>query len=130
MEAVGVVEAERNNDEKYESDRLHWSGSGFLDRDRLDHIRDILEGVGCSLELFRDLLQLQDCQRVVVTTEQARNEAQRKQLYLGRVAQPNLPDYPVEPRRLRNIAATLMLGLIVWGILSILVAGVREHHDR
>ena len=59
---------------------------------------------------------------------QARNEAQRKQLYLERIVQPNVPDYPMEPKRIRGILATLILGLIAWGVLRLLVAGVHEHH--
>lgn len=62
--------------------------------------------------------------------EEARNQALRKQLYLERISEPKLPDHAMEPRRLRNVLATLLVGLIVWGILSILVAGVKEHHDR
>lgn len=61
--------------------------------------------------------------------EQARNDAQRKQLYLERIVQPNQPDVPMHPRRLRAILATFMLGLVAWGILSVLIAGLREHHD-
>ncbi|WP_124384046.1 hypothetical protein [Ralstonia sp. SET104] len=61
--------------------------------------------------------------------ENARAEAQRKQLYLERLVQPNEPDAAVEPRRLRAILATLVLGMISWGILTILIAGVREHRD-
>ncbi|HQR04668.1 MAG: hypothetical protein JSR19_05695 [Proteobacteria bacterium] len=64
------------------------------------------------------------------TLEQARNEAQRKQLYLERIARPVVPDKAMEPHRMRNVLATLLVGLILWGILSILVAGVKEHHDR
>jgi capsular polysaccharide transport system permease protein len=60
---------------------------------------------------------------------QARDEAQRKQLYLERIVQPNRPDTAIEPRRLRSIVATLLLGLVAWGILSLLGAGVREHRD-
>jgi capsular polysaccharide transport system permease protein len=59
----------------------------------------------------------------------ARNEAQRKQLYLERLVQPNLPDKAVEPRRIRGVATTFVLGLVVWGVLSLVVAGVREHTD-
>jgi len=62
--------------------------------------------------------------------EQARNEALRKHVYLERISQPNEPDYPLEPRKIRSIAAIFMLGLMLWGILSILNAGVREHYDR
>lgn len=65
----------------------------------------------------------------MVSLEQARNEAQRKQLYLERIAQPSLPDAAMEPRRLRSIAAVFALGLIIWGVLSMLIAGVREHQD-
>jgi capsular polysaccharide transport system permease protein len=40
-----------------------------------------------------------------------------------------LPDVAQEPRRLRSVAATFILGLVAWGILSMLLAGVREHQD-
>ncbi|QTR49390.1 capsule biosynthesis protein [Candidatus Thiothrix anitrata] len=65
----------------------------------------------------------------LASLEQAKAEAQKQQLYLEHFIQPSVPDYPLEPRRLRAIAATLILGLIIWGIISILVAGVREHYD-
>jgi capsular polysaccharide transport system permease protein len=65
----------------------------------------------------------------LASLESARNEAQRQQVYLERVAQPSLPDVAQEPRRLRSIFATFVLGLAAWGILSMLLAGVREHQD-
>ena len=65
----------------------------------------------------------------LVSLEQARNEAQRKQLYLERIVQPSKPDKAMEPRRLRGILTTLIMGMIMWGVLSILLAGVREHND-
>ncbi|MEP7300919.1 MAG: hypothetical protein ABI699_05275 [Caldimonas sp.] len=65
----------------------------------------------------------------LASLESARNEARRKQLYLERIVQPSLPDYAVEPRRLRATAATLVLGLIAWGVLSMVLAGAREHRD-
>jgi capsular polysaccharide transport system permease protein len=61
--------------------------------------------------------------------EQARADAQRKQLYLERIAQPSLPDLALEPRRARSIFATLFVGMLAWGILGMLIAGVREHRD-
>ncbi len=66
----------------------------------------------------------------LASLESARNEALRQHLYLERISQPNTPDIALEPRRIRSIAAVFILGLILWGILSILNAGVREHHDR
>lgn len=65
----------------------------------------------------------------LASLEQARNEAQRKQLYLERIVQPNKPDVAMEPRRLRAVFATFAVGMICWGILTMLIAGVREHHD-
>jgi capsular polysaccharide transport system permease protein len=59
--------------------------------------------------------------------EQARNEAQRQQAYVERIVQPSLPDAPMEPKRLRGIFATLALALLAYGILRMLIAGVKEH---
>jgi capsular polysaccharide transport system permease protein len=59
----------------------------------------------------------------------ARSEAARKQLYLERLVQPHLPDHSVEPRRLRGIAATFVIGLLVWGVFSLIIASVREHTE-
>jgi capsular polysaccharide transport system permease protein len=65
----------------------------------------------------------------LASLEQARNDAQRKQLYLERIVQPSKPDKAMEPRRIRSILSTFALGLIVWGVLTMLLAGVREHQD-
>lgn len=63
------------------------------------------------------------------TLEQARSEAQRKQLYLERIVQPNKPDSAIEPRRIKSMLVTFVVALIVWGILALLIAGIREHHE-
>lgn len=65
----------------------------------------------------------------LASLEQARNDAQRKQLYLERIVQPSKPDMAVQPRRLRGVLATIVLSLATWGILSMLLAGIREHRD-
>ncbi len=61
--------------------------------------------------------------------ESARNEAQRQQLYLERLVQPNTPDSAIEPRRVRNVATVFLLGLVLWGVLSLVSASVREHTE-
>lgn len=63
----------------------------------------------------------------LASLEEARNESNRKQAYVERIVEPNLPDSAVEPRRLRGIFATLVLSLLAYGILRMLLAGVREH---
>jgi len=61
--------------------------------------------------------------------ESARAEALRKQLYLERLVQPNLPDKAMEPRRLRSMFTVFMLGMITWGVASLLISAIREHSD-
>jgi capsular polysaccharide transport system permease protein len=61
--------------------------------------------------------------------ETARNEALRKQLYLERLVQPNLPDRALEPRRVRSVLMVFVLGMICWGVLSMVVSSVKEHQD-
>jgi capsular polysaccharide transport system permease protein len=65
----------------------------------------------------------------IASLDAARSEAARKQLYLERLVQPNLPDTAMEPRRLRAAFTVFVLGLVAWGVFSLLLAGVREHAD-
>lgn len=65
----------------------------------------------------------------LTSLQEARNEARRQQAYIERIVQPSLPDKAEYPRRLRGILATLMLGLVAFGVLTMLFAGVREHRD-
>ncbi|HET7577132.1 MAG TPA: hypothetical protein VFK19_11295 [Sphingomicrobium sp.] len=64
----------------------------------------------------------------MTSLQSAEDEARRKQAYVERIAQPSIPDEAAEPRRLRGIFATFVLGLVAWGILRLLLAGLREHH--
>ena len=65
----------------------------------------------------------------LASMEQAKSEAQRKQLYLDRIVKANRPDSAVEPRRIRSIFTTFILGLVIMGLASLLIAGAREHKD-
>jgi capsular polysaccharide transport system permease protein len=59
--------------------------------------------------------------------EAARLEAQRQQLYLEPIAQPNFPDYPLYPKRFTSFAMVLVSCLVVYGIVWLLVVSAREH---
>jgi capsular polysaccharide transport system permease protein len=61
--------------------------------------------------------------------DSARSEAQRKLLYLERLVQPNRPDSAVEPRRVRSVFTVFAVGLVLWGVISLVVSSVREHVD-
>lgn len=59
----------------------------------------------------------------------SQNEARRKQAYVETIVVPNKPDKALEPRRLRGMLTTLILGLVAWAIFGMLLSGIREHQD-
>ena len=61
--------------------------------------------------------------------ERARENAMSQQLYIERIEEPNKPDVPIEPRTLRDIAATLLVSLILWAVTSLMVTAVKEHSE-
>jgi capsular polysaccharide transport system permease protein len=65
----------------------------------------------------------------LASLEQARNEAQRQQLYLERIVQPSEPDVAVLPERMQSVVVVFVVGVVLWGVLSMLTAGIREHQD-
>jgi capsular polysaccharide transport system permease protein len=62
--------------------------------------------------------------------EAARVEAQRQQLYLETIAQPNLADYPLYPKRIVSFIMVFATCMLVYGLAWLLVANVREHSAR
>lgn len=63
----------------------------------------------------------------VSSLESARLQAQRRQIFLETIAQPNLADYPLYPRRFAYFATTAASCLLAYGIAWVLMAGIREH---
>ncbi|MBW6396725.1 capsule biosynthesis protein [Roseomonas sp. HJA6] len=59
--------------------------------------------------------------------ETARIEAQRQQLYLARVVEPNLAVYPLYPRKLIGVGSVFLGLSVAFGIGWLLIAGMREH---
>lgn len=59
--------------------------------------------------------------------ETARTEGRRQQLYLEYVVEPNLPDYPLEPRRMRMVWTFLSLNIVAMLVGWLLYAGIRQH---
>jgi capsular polysaccharide transport system permease protein len=59
--------------------------------------------------------------------EAARIEAQRQQLYLETIAQPNLADYPLYPKRVVSFVTVFASCCLAYGIAWLLAANVREH---
>lgn len=61
--------------------------------------------------------------------DSARRSAARQQLYLETLVRANLPDSALLPRRVRSIFTVLVVGLILWGALSLVLASIREHTE-
>jgi capsular polysaccharide transport system permease protein len=80
------------------------------------------------LQLERDFADRQ-LASTMASLEQARNDAVRKQLYLERIILPSMPDMAMEPRRIRGVISTLAIGLVLYAVLTMLIAGMREHLD-
>jgi capsular polysaccharide transport system permease protein len=78
------------------------------------------------LDVARQLAEKQ-LASAYASLEAARLQAQRQQLYLETIAQPNLSDYPLYPRRVVSFATVVVTCLLAYGIAWLLVAGVREH---
>lgn len=80
------------------------------------------------LQLEKELADKQ-LASAMASYETAKNDFSQKQLYLATLAKPSLPDQALEPNRLKNILSGFIFGLMVWGVLRLFVAGVREHND-
>lgn len=59
--------------------------------------------------------------------EQARVEAEQQQYYLERVVDPNLPDAPILPNRIKSILAVIFASLCLYLVGWMLAVGIREH---
>jgi capsular polysaccharide transport system permease protein len=66
----------------------------------------------------------------LASMEQARIEVMKKRLYLEKISEPNKPDIAMEPKRIYGILTIFVFGLFLWGIISMLGSGIREHFER
>lgn len=63
----------------------------------------------------------------LVALEMARASAARQHRYLAIVANPSRPDASMYPRRLRSVFAAFCLSFLLFGVMSLIIAAVREH---
>ncbi len=112
---------------------------------RIDTLREAIVGEAAKItsangslsahaaKVDRLLVDLEFTDKLLSTAlaslEMARSQALRQELYLDRLVQPSLPDYAMEPRRVRSVFTVLAVGLILWGAVSLVLASIREHAD-
>lgn len=80
------------------------------------------------LQLEKELADKQ-LASAMATYEQSKNDFNKKQLYLERLAMPSLPDEATKPKRFKDTLSGFVFGLLLWGVVRLFVAGVREHND-
>lgn len=90
------------------------------------------DGLASKLSQYENLVVEQEFATQMLTAanaslEQARAEAVQQQYYLERVVEPNLPDAPILPNRLKNVLAIVLATLCLYLVGWMLAVGVREH---
>jgi capsular polysaccharide transport system permease protein len=88
--------------------------------------------IASKLAAYEKLLAEQEFATHMLTAanaslEQARTEAQKQQFYLERVVEPNNPDSPLLPHRLKQILIVFAASISLYFIGWMLVVGILEH---
>jgi len=80
------------------------------------------ERLNVERELARGMLA-----SATASLERARMEAQKQQIFLQRVVEPNLAEYARYPKSIQTILYVFFCLSLLYGLLWLLVAGIREH---
>jgi capsular polysaccharide transport system permease protein len=78
------------------------------------------------LSVERELARAQ-LASATASLERARADAQRQQIFLLRVVEPNLAEWPRHPKSTLNTAYVFLCLSVAYGLAWLLVAGMREH---
>jgi len=78
------------------------------------------------LNVERELARAQ-LASATASLENARVEAQRQQIFLQRVVEPNLAEYARYPKAVLTVLYVFLCLSVIYGLLWLLVAGMREH---
>jgi capsular polysaccharide transport system permease protein len=120
------------------------------DNPRVVQIRNRIEGLGAQLAAERERVagaeagssqQVGEYERLSVerelaraqlasataSLERARADAQRQQIFLLRVVEPNLAEWARHPKSTLNTAYVFLCLSVAYGLAWLLVAGMREH---
>lgn len=74
-------------------------------------------------------LAIQELTVAISTLHNIKSQMLQQHLYLEVIDSPSLPDFAEYPRRLYNIISTFFIGLILFGILSLVIASIKEHKN-
>ncbi|HCP10156.1 MAG TPA: hypothetical protein DIT22_05570 [Thermodesulfobacterium commune] len=93
--------------------------------------KDSIAPHAVELELLKTELQMlqKEVEANFAAYLQAQNQAFMQQLFIEKIEEPFVPDAPMEPERLKIIFTVFAISFALWGILSILIAGIKEHRE-
>jgi capsular polysaccharide transport system permease protein len=77
--------------------------------------------------LFQQKFAQQMLQAAVTSLEAAEVGVQQQLLYIERIAEPRIPDWPQNPYRLLDMLLTLVTALLIYGIGRIFYSIIKEH---
>ncbi len=63
----------------------------------------------------------------MATLEMARADADRQHRYVAIIAAPSKPDEATYPHRIRSVLTAFVVCFLLWGVISMMGAAVREH---
>ncbi|WGE31755.1 capsule biosynthesis protein [Actinobacillus genomosp. 2] len=119
VEALQMRQKSLKAEIEQQSKQLSGNNSSSIATQTADYQRLVLANELAQQQLTAALTSLQN----------TKNEADRQQLYLEVISKPSKPDWAEEPYRLYNILATFFIGFMLYGVLSLLLASVREHKN-
>jgi capsular polysaccharide transport system permease protein len=99
------------------------TGSG-KQSDRLGELAIEFKGLEMRAEFALDAYKL-----ALAAVENARIDATRKLKSLSVIEPPTLPQTAEYPRRLYNLTTLLVACLLIYGIVRLIIATIREHQD-
>lgn len=93
--------------------------------------KDSIAPHAVELELLKTELQMlqKEVEANFAAYLQAQNQAFMQQLFIEKIESPSMPDAPMEPKRLKIIFTVFAISFALWGILAILIAGIKEHKE-
>ncbi|OTQ29047.1 hypothetical protein [Gilliamella apicola] len=79
--------------------------------------------------LINNTVAKQQFEAATLSLRNAQVEITKKQLYLERIEQPSVSDVSFKPARTYYTISTFIISLIIYGIVNLIIAGIREHKD-
>jgi len=90
----------------------------------LNDVNAAYQELELELKLATDLYQA-----TLVSLEQARVESYKKLKHMVIVQKPQMPDDSTRPRKLYNVATLFIVLTLAYGIITMIIATIREHRD-